>query len=196
MDYPFIRDFWAPPALRAATLYRGLAFWPLCLGHLGAMQALGVGQDRITQMRLLAALLSGPPGETAERLLRGEVTRAMRVREPRDGAERAALAAHVKDAWATPGKWEDAADRRRPKAPHEEDYASSEALRLSLRVARIRGVDLLLAGLGLTLPDLPVKDALALAITDDELHGAHYYAYDRERRAEARRRNKPEGPKP
>lgn len=193
-------DLWAPPALRAATLYRGLSFHPLCLGHLGAMQTLGSGQDLKTQLRLLGALLSGPPSETVPLLLAGRVTRSMRLREPRDGAERVALSVHCKEAWATPGKWEDTADRRRVKAPHEEDYASSEALRLALRVARIRGIDLLLCGLGLTLPDLPIKDALALAITDDELHGAHYRSYDRERRAEERRRksagNKPKGPNP
>ena len=192
-------DLWAPPALRAAVLYRGLSFHPLCLGHLGAMQTLGSGQDLKTQLRLLAALLAGPPSETVPRLLGGKVTKAMRLREPRDGAERAALSEHVRSAWSTPGKWEDAADRRRVRAPHESDYASSEALRLALRIARISGVDLLLCGLGLTLPDLPVKDALALAITDDELHGAHYYAYDRERRAEERSRkaarDKQEGPK-
>lgn len=187
MIYDFMRLAGVPARVRKATVYRGVRLWPVCLGHLRLLDmVLPDGLHDVGDFALLACILAVPPSVAQRRILRGKLpTRTLRV-APRNDAERATLADYLRAAWRCPDRYRDSARTAKPKGPHEREYASTAALRMMARVARIPGVAHLMGPR--SLEEIPLSEALAWIVADDELEGAHYMSRDTDDRF-TRRRN-------
>lgn len=177
MIYDFVRLAGLPAKTRAATVYRDVRLWPICLGHLRLLDlVLPGGVTTQEDCALVASLLAVSPRIARRRILRGRLPASTRRFAPRDDEERAALLAYLAAAWKCPDRYREQSRHAATRGPHEREYASSAALRLMARLARIPGVTHLLEGH--TLEDVPVQDALAWVVADDELNGAHYMSRD------------------
>ncbi len=176
-----------PRALRAEVAGAG-PFWPVCIGHLLAADAILPAFAGNAAKNAVAALLSGPPSETVGPMLAGKLPKCVSsVTVPTGETGRAALEAYWRGAWEAPGRWKDAREAHGDARPAAREFASTPAARLLLRVARVPGIEAVMRGIGVeTLPDLPVRSALALIIADDELQGAHYMSAETTARLEAR----------
>lgn len=177
MLYDFIRFAGLPAKTRAVSLYRDVRLLPVCLGHLRLIDvALPSGLNTPGDYILLSCLLAVPPRRAKRLLTRGRLPLGWRRLAPRNADEMATLSGYLADAWKCPDRYREQTRGRQTRGPHEREYASSSALRLMARLARVPGIGRLLAGQ--PLEDVPVQDALAWIVTDDELQGAHYMSAD------------------
>ncbi len=178
MLYSFMTHALLPACRRGRVLYRGITFPPVAIAHLRLVEVLFPGGAREPwELGVLAYLLSLSPAAARRAFLRGGALprRLVRRTAPRTEAERTALLAHLRSAWSAPPRFLDPATPT--PAPADRELASSPALRLLLRAAAIPGVHHLLPP-GTTLQDLPIQDAIALIVADEEVHGAHYLSAD------------------
>lgn len=179
MIHAIMRGLFAPTRLRRVTLYRGISFEAPAIGHQLLIERLCPdGLHAPEDFALVAAILYRPASRAERAIYKGLIPSVPLAVYPRNAAEQAALMAHLCKAWQAPPRFVEQNAPIAATATACKEYASTSATRLLLRVASIRGVQHLLGNLF----ELPIADALALIIADDELHGAHYLSADTEAR--------------
>lgn len=177
MIHAMMRGLFAPTRLRRVTLYRGISFEAPAIGHQLLIERLCPdGLHAPDDYALVAAILYRSARRAERAIYKGRLPRVPRAIYPQNIAEQEALLAHLCKAWQAPPRF---VEQNAPIAAKAcKEYASTSATRLLLRVASIRGVQPLLGNFF----ELPIADALALIIADDELHGAHYLSAETEAR--------------
>ena len=171
-----------PPQYRARKLYRNVELYAPTIGHALLIEKACPEGIRSQEEFALAALILRNDFITAKHIIcTGETSKLDLAAAPRTEAERLTLLNYLAEAWRAPSRFDE--PQRGPKPiphPAAKEFASTAALRLALRVASIPGIQhLLQTG---SVFDLPIADAIALLIADDELHGAHYLSADTETR--------------
>lgn len=181
MLHPIMLSALIPPQFRKQWLYRNVKLYAPTIGHALLIEKLCPDGIRSAEEHAVAAIILRHSYATAaHRLCNGKTTNADHDDAPKDEAERLTLLNYIARAWRCPARFEE--PQRGPKLipnPAAKEFASTAALRLALRVASLPGVHHLIP---CPLLDLPIADAIALLIADDELHGAHYLSADTEAR--------------
>ncbi|MGN0890128.1 MAG: hypothetical protein ACI4W7_00590 [Candidatus Spyradenecus sp.] len=170
-----------PPQFRKHWIYRDVKLYTPTIGHALLIDKLCPDGIRSPEEHAMAAIILRHSYATAAHILcNGKTTNADHDAAPKDEAERLSLLNYIALAWRAPARFEEPTRGPKPIPHHAaKEYASTAALRLALRVASLPGIRHLLP---CDLLDLPIPDAIALLIADDELHGAHYLSADTEAR--------------
>ncbi|MGN0887195.1 MAG: hypothetical protein ACI4RT_09435 [Candidatus Spyradenecus sp.] len=182
MLHPIMLSALIPPQFRKQWLYRNVKLYAPTIGHALLIEKLCPDGIRSPEEHAMAAIILRHGYATSAHLIcNGKTTNADHDAAPKDEAERAELLNYIERAWRTPARFDEPAHGLAKPAPHPaaKEFASTAALRLALRVASLPGIHHIIP---CDLLDLPIADALALLIADDELHGAHYLSADTEAR--------------